>query len=309
MNMKKSRALITGVAGFIGSNLLDYLMGHTDWQIDGVDDCSTGNESNIAAHLSDSRFTFTKANLTTLKSLKQYDYVFHLAALPRIQPSFELVNQHIEANVLAATYLLELMIGESHYPKFIYSGSSAVYGTPLQIPTTENERIDCLSPYAFQKYEVERYLELLSTRYPVNYVTLRYFNPYGPRSFNPQNKFNAYSSVVGIFLERHKNGEALLVTGDGKQKRDFIHVADLASANYMAAIHPDKLNTAFNIGYGSTLSVLELAELISDKIQFIARREGEADITFADNSKARTLLKWNPSVAINDYIKSELSTL
>lgn len=300
----KSRALITGVAGFIGSNLLDYLLTNTDWEIDGIDNCSTGNENNIAGHLTNPRFNFIKSDVRLISSLKKYQYVFHLAALPRIQPSFELVNAHVEANVIAATHLLEVMIRENHFPKFVYSGSSAVYGTPKQIPTPENERIDCLSPYAFQKYEVERYLELLATRYPINYVTLRYFNPYGPRSFNPENKFNAYSSVVGIFLDRHKNGQPLLVTGDGKQQRDFIHVADLASANYQAAISPVRLNTAFNIGFGATLSVLELAEMISDRIEFIPKREGEADITFADNSKAKKMLNWKPSIAISEYITS-----
>jgi UDP-glucose 4-epimerase len=195
------------------------------------------------------------------------------------------------------------MIKENHYPRIIYSGSSAIYGTPEHIPTGENEPISCLSPYAFQKYEVEKYLELISTRYPLNYVTLRYFNPYGPRSFNPSNKFNAYSSVVGIFLNSRKNRKELLITGDGKQKRDFIHVADLAKANYLASVYSEKLNTAFNIGNGSTLSILDLAKKISDKYSFINKREGEAEITFADITKARKILKWEPSVKIEDYIR------
>lgn len=299
------RALITGVAGFIGSNLLDYLLEHTSWTIDGVDNLSTGSKANIS-HVRDGRFTFMEGDLTSITSLKPYRYVFHLAALPRIQPSFELVVEHITHNVSRAGYLLELMIRENHFPRFVYSGSSAIYGTPEIIPTPETERVDCLSPYAFQKYEVERYLELLATRYPIDYVTLRYFNPYGPRSFNPANAFNAYSSVVGIFLDRKKNGKPLLVTGDGQQKRDFIHVSDLAKANYLAAIHPQKLNTAFNIGYGDTLSVLDLARKISDQYEFIAKREGEADITFADTTKARTLLGWSPDQHIDAYLKSVL---
>lgn len=303
------RALITGVAGFIGSNLLDYLLLNTNWEIHGIDNCSTGTDENIKQHFQNSRFVYERADVQSLTSLKPYRYVFHLAALPRIQPSFELVNAHIEANVLAATGLLELMIRENHYPRFVYSGSSAVYGTPVQIPTTESERIDCLSPYAFQKYEVERYLELLSTRYPIDYVTLRYFNPYGPRSFNPANKFNAYSSVVGIFLNRKQNGKPLLVTGDGMQRRDFIHVADLASANYKAAVCRDRVNTSFNIGFGSTLSVLDLARMISDRIEFIPKREGEADITFADITKARTILNWSPSIRLESYIKEELTEI
>lgn len=302
-----NRVLITGVAGFIGSNLLDFLMERTTWTIDGIDNCSTGNEKNIEQHLDHPRFQFIKDDLSTLNSLKQYRYVFHLAALPRIQPSFELVTEHIAHNVSRAAHLLEIMIREQYYPRFIYSGSSAIYGTPKEIPTTENERVDCLSPYAFQKYEVEKYLELLATRYPIDYVTLRYFNPYGPRSFNPANSFNAYSSVVGIFLNRKKSGQPLLVTGDGLQQRDFIHVSDLANANYLAAIHPGKLNTAFNIGYGSTLSVLDLARMISDDYKFIAKREGEADITFADNSKAKSVLGWKPEWSLEAYLGKELA--
>lgn len=297
--------LITGVAGFIGSNLLDFLLDETDWTIEGYDSLSTGTRKNIE-HIHDERFSFYEKDLQTITSLKSFDYIFHLAALPRIQPSFDLVNDHITENVLKATYLLELMIKEDHFPRFIYSGSSAIYGTPEKIPTDESEKVDCLSPYAFQKYEVERYLELLSTRYPIDYVTLRYFNPYGPRSFNPEYQFNAYSSVVGIFLNRLKEGKPLLVTGDGSQQRDFIHVRDLASANYKAAIHAEKLNTSFNIGFGSTLSIVELAKMISDDFELIAKREGEAEITFADNSKARKVLGWEPSVDIKDYIKQEV---
>ncbi len=299
--------LITGVAGFIGSNLLDYLLEKTGWTIHGIDNLSTGSEENIRHHFGNPRFQFSVQSCTDVKTLKPYNYVFHLAALPRIQPSFELVYEHIAANVLNGTHLLEVMIRENNFPRIIYSGSSAIYGTPETIPTAENERVDCLSPYAFQKYEFERYLELLATRYPFDYVTLRYFNPYGPRSFNPANKFNAYSSVVGIFLNRHANGEPLLITGDGQQKRDFIHVSDLAKANYLAAIHPEKLNTAFNIGFGATLSILELAQLISDKYDFIAKREGEADITFADTTKARAVLGWSPEHPLHEYIRKAIA--
>ncbi|MCC6370099.1 MAG: NAD-dependent epimerase/dehydratase family protein [Bacteroidia bacterium] len=298
--------LITGVSGFIGSNLLDYLMENTNWQITGYDNLSTGNKENIAHHLNTKRFEFINQDAFEIVSLKKYSKVFHLAALPRIQPSFELISEHIKANVLLAAHLIEIMIRENHYPRLVYSGSSAIYGTPEKIPTPETEKIDCLSPYAFQKYEVEKYLELIATRYPLDYVTLRYFNPYGPRSFNDKNPFNAYSSVVGIFLNKAKKGEKMLVTGDGMQQRDFIHVQDLASANYFAAIHPNKINTAFNIGQGSTMSVLDLAKTIGTPYEFIAKREGEAEITFADNSKAKKVLGWNPNGNLSEYLKGEL---
>lgn len=302
--MIKTNVLITGVAGFIGSNLLDFLMQNTDWEIEGIDNLSTGNTQNIAHHFEDPRFRFQNQNCSALTTVLPYKYIFHLAALPRIQPSFELVNDHIKANLNEAVHLFELMIRENHFPRFVYSSSSAIYGTPEAIPTTENESIKCLSPYAFQKYEVEKYLELLSTRYPFDYVNLRYFNPFGPRSFNPENKFNAYSSVVGIFMDKKKNNLPLQITGTGDQKRDFIHVSDLARANYLAAVYPGKLNTSFNIGNGSTMSILDLARAISENYEFVPARTGEAEITFADISKARKVLNWEPTFDIESYLKS-----
>ncbi len=301
-----NNVLITGVAGFIGSNLLDYLLEKTTWNITGIDNYSTGTENNIKQYFNNKRFKFVKDSVNSIRSLKEFDVVFHLAALPRIQPSFEFVTEHISENLTNSMYLIELMVKENYFPKFVFSSSSAIYGTPAIIPTPENEKIDCLSPYAFQKYEVEKYLELLSTRYPLDYVCLRYFNPYGPRSFNPENKFNAYSSVVGIFLYRYQNKMPLLVTGDGSQQRDFIHVSDLASANYLAAINPNKLNTAFNIGNGSTISVLDLAKMISPQYEFIAKREGESEITFADVKKAKQLLNWEPTAVLDQYLKTTI---
>ena len=297
------KVLITGVAGFIGSNLLDFLLEETDWHIDGIDNLSTGSKANIEAHLSDTRFRFFEDTLFNLDTLKPYDAVFHLAALSRIQPSFELVTEHIRENLLATVHLIELMMKDDKYPRLVNSSSSAIYGTPENIPTGEDERIDCLSPYAFQKYETEKYMSLLETRFPLDYVHLRYFNPYGPRSYNPANKFNAYSSVVGIFLNRLENGQPLQVTGDGSQQRDFVHVRDLARANYMAAVHPEKLNMAFNIGQSDTMSVIDLARKISKNVTFIPKREGEAEITFAKVEKARDILGWEPTMSLDHYLE------
>lgn len=298
--------LITGVAGFIGSNLLDFLMESTNWQIVGYDNLSTGNKENITHHLNNSRFNFIEKDAFEIKSLREFEIIFHLAALPRIQPSFELISVHIKANVMLPVHLIELMINENHYPRIVYSGSSAIYGTPQIIPTPETEKVDCLSPYAFQKYEVEKYLELIATRYPLDYVALRYFNPYGPRSFNEKNPFNAYSSVVGIFLNKAKNNQSILVTGDGSQQRDFIHVRDLARANYYAAINPNKLNRAFNIGQGATMSVLDLAKKIGTPFEFITKREGEAEITFANNELAKETLGWKPEGNLEAYLLEQL---
>ncbi len=306
MNRTVNKVLITGVAGFIGSNLLDYLIDNTQWQLDGIDNLSTGNLNNIHQHLNNERFHFLEKECSKLTSLKLYDAVFHLAALPRIQPSFERVNEHIEANLNQSIHLIELMIKDKHYPRLVFSGSSAIYGTPNVIPTPESEKVDCLSPYAFQKYEFEKYLELIASRFPIDYISLRYFNPYGNRSYNPDNPDNAYSSVVGIFLNRKKEGKPLLITGNGQQKRDFVHVLDLAKANYLSAIHPEKINTAFNVGLGNTLSIEDLAKMIDNNYEFIPKREGESEITFADTSKIREVLGWEPSMNIKEYLIQEL---
>ena len=301
------QVLITGVSGFIGSNLLDFLLDHTDWHIDGVDNLTTGNKDNISHQLSNKRFKLLIKNCSQVETLKPYELIFHLAALPRIQPSFELISEHVKANLLESTYLLELMIKENHYPKFIYSGSSSIYGNPSHFPTSERERVNCLSPYAFQKYEVEKYLELIATRYPLNYVALRYFNPYGPRSFNPANTFNAYSSVVGIFLNQARAGQELTITGDGMQERDFVHVLDVANANYLAALTPDFLNDAFNVGAGETIKILDLAKMISPRYKFIPKREGEAEITWADISKTTEILNWKPRLHLSDFVESQIA--
>lgn len=307
--MKIKSVLITGVAGFIGSNLLDYLIETTDWIITGIDNFSTGSKKNILHHLSNSRFRFIENSCDSLKSIREFDCIFHLAALPRIQPSFELITEHVNANLVASVYLIERMILENHFPKFIFSGSSAIYGSPNNTPTDETETVNCLSPYAFQKYEVEKYLEIISQRYPIDFVSLRYFNPYGPRSFNPENKFNAYSSVIGIFLDQKRKKRPLLITGDGSQKRDFVHVKDLARANYLAASSKKHLNTAFNIGRGSTISILRLAKMISSEYLFIDKRHGEADVTFANISKAKKLLGWEPVHSLEEYINNLTESL
>jgi UDP-glucose 4-epimerase len=132
---------------------------------------------------------------------------------------------------------------------------------------------------------------------------LRYFNPFGPRSFNPANKFNAYSSVVGIFLNQYKEGKPLTVTGDGSQKRDFIHVKDVAVANYKASISQDYLNTSYNVGSGATVTILELAKMISSNYVFLDKREGEADITWANIDKIKSELNWSPQYHLADFIQ------
>jgi UDP-glucose 4-epimerase len=301
----KNKILITGVAGFIGSNLLDYLIKNTDYNIVGYDNLETGCINNIQHNLDNERFNFVNKSVLSIFTLKEFKYIFHLAALPRIQPSYDQISHHINNNLLLGINLVEIMIKEDHYPKLINSSSSSIYGNPDEVPTTEKCKPNCLNPYSFQKYEFEKYLEILSIKYPLNYVNLRYFNPYGERSFNPLNKFNAYSSVIGIFLNQKKRGQSLTIVGDGNQKRDFIHVSDICKANYMAAINNKSNKLSFNLGSGNPISIIEVAKMISEDIKFLPPRIGEADITHASIELAYEIFEWKPEYQLSQYLLSQ----
>ena len=197
------RALVTGGCGFIGSHLVD-LLSENNCEVLVIDDLSTGSKKNINKN---AKYLYKNIIQCSEEEFLEFspDYLFHLAALPRIQPSFENPVLHDEVNVRASLYLFGIT-KRLNLKAFVYSSSSACYGDPLEFPTSEDAVINPLSPYALQKYTSERYLHILGIHYKVPVVSLRYFNVYGPRSFNPQNSYNAYSSVVGIFNERKKRG-------------------------------------------------------------------------------------------------------
>ena len=142
---------------------------------------------------------------------------------------------------------------------------------------------------------------LLGEKFGVGFISLRYMNPYGSRSFNPKNPDNAYSSVIGIFENRFKNGLPLEVTSDGSQRRDFVDVRDVALANIAAAVSDVSFGT-FNVGTGKTFSIIEIAQMFGCKINFLPARRGEATITQADISKIKSQIGWSPKFEIETYI-------
>jgi UDP-glucose 4-epimerase len=139
----------------------------------------------------------------------------------------------------------------------------------------------------------------------LNYVNLRYFNPYGDRSFNPNNKFNAYSSVIGIFLNQKENNLPLTIIGDGSQKRDFIHVIDICRANYLSSISEKTNRLSFNLGSGNPISIIEIAKMISNNIIYLPPRLGEADITHASIKHAKEIFGWEPEFSLDNYLKTK----
>lgn len=294
-----TRAVVTGGAGFIGSHTVDRLVA-LGMDVVVLDDLSTG----------DPRYVHPQANLVretvcdpqvVRRVLADAEFVFHLAALPRIQPSFEDPIGHDEVNVIGTLHCLQAIRGSPRLRKFVFAGSSACYGNPQELPTSEDARIACLSPYALQKHAAEQYTLILGEHFGIPVVALRYFNVYGPRSFSPKNPFNAYTSVVGIFAEQRRAGQPLTITGTGEQSRDFVHVSDVVEANLLAA-RSERVGDVYNVGSGRVIAINNLAKMFDHPVTHIPPRPGEASITWADVRKIRADLGWIPKVSLEQGV-------
>ena len=287
--------LVTGGAGFIGSNLVDKLIdgGH---EVLIIDDRSTGKLENINKKAS--WYNNDISRMTDFSMFEGVDVVFHLAAKARVQPSIE---NPVEFNRVNVTGLLNMLNACVKYKvkRFIYSSSSSVYGNVEQFPTGENTDLNPLSPYALQKLMGEQYCKLFSELYHLETVCLRYFNVYGERQLTE----GAYCCVMGIFANQRLEGKPMTIRGDGEQRRDFTYVGDVVDANIKCAEYPLELNgEAFNIGNGDNRSVNQLADMIGgDRVNVDPVIEPKQ--TLADNSKARKRLNWKPTTKIEDWIK------
>ncbi len=288
--------IVTGGAGFIGSHLIDRLI-DDDHQVTIIDNLSTGFRRNL-----NPRAEFIKEDIINLERIRKYfkdkDYVFHLAALPRIQPSIENPYLTHENNI---TGTLNILLAAKNYKikKVIYSASSSCYGTNKP-PLKENDMPHCLNPYAVSKYTGEVYCRLFSDLYNLDTVSLRYFNVYGSRA----DPAGDYATVIPIFLRQKANNQPLTIVGDGKQKRDFTYIDDIVEANIKAMNYQGKLKgEVINIGTGKNYSINQLAKMIGGKVVHLPPRLGEAKATLADNTKALKILKWKPKISLKQGLK------
>jgi UDP-glucose 4-epimerase len=295
------KSLVTGGAGFIGSNLVDELLerGHEVVCVD--------NESSISTD----RFHWNpraqnhKVDICDLNSMSglftEIDFVFHLAAESRIGITMENPVKAYETNVLGTANVLQCA-RTNGVRRVMFSSTSSAYGRNSP-PNVESQPDDCLNPYSASKAAAEKACRLYWELFGLETVIFRYFNIYGPR----EPRKGQYAPVIGIFARQRAAGEALTVVGDGKQRRDFTHVGDVVSANILASearISPEDMATVLNVGTGRNHSILELAGMISDRVAFIPKRPGEMRETLADNSKIRRILGWEPGVRLEDYISS-----
>ena len=297
-----SVSLVTGAAGFIGSNLVEQLLdqGHS---VVCVDNGSANNEKFHWSH-ENGMVINVRGDITDYKFMKNVfsgvDYVFHLAAESRLQSAIQNPIEAVKKNCVGTTVMLQCA-REAGVKRFVYSSTSSGYGNN-PYPNVETQPDDCLNPYSASKIAGEKFCKMYTELYGLETVILRYFNVFGRRS--PAR--GQYAPVIGIFQRQRDAGEPLTIVGDGAQRRDFVHVEDVARANYLAATMPLKghAGEVFNVGTGSAYSIQQIADSISDNQVYIDKRSGEMETTFADITKIGDVLGWKPEIDVIDWIKN-----
>jgi len=302
----KKNTLVTGGAGFIGSHLVELLLqlGH---KVIVLDNCSTGRRENIA-HLTDNpNLSFVEIDICQSKEISLFftgiDWVFHLAAVADIVPSIENPVEYFRSNVDGTLSVLEAA-RVAGVEKLLYSASSSCYGIPDNYPTKESSAIQPQYPYALTKYLGEQMVQHWGKVYKLPYISLRLFNVYGPRSRTS----GTYGAVFGVFLAQKLSGKPYTVVGDGKQTRDFTYVTDVANAFITAA---ESLITGeiFNVGSGDTYSVNFLVEQLGGNFEYIPKRPGEPNCTFANINKIKNKLQWEAKVPFTKGVKLMLDNI
>lgn len=293
------RCVVTGASGFVGSHLVDRLLkdGH---QVNGIDDYSVGRALNIQKHLQDSMFQMYMhdvSNPGVEEAFDGIDWVFHLAAKADIVPSIQSPSIYHRSNVTGTMMTLE-MARRYGAKRFIYAASSSCYGIPETYPTSEKAPIDCRYPYALTKYLGERYVQMWNKVYDLPTISLRFFNVYGPRARTS----GTYGAVFGVFLSQLYHKQPLTVVGDGSQKRDFTHVSDVVEA-IMMAVQSHHSGEIFNVGSGRNYSIDYLVkQLRADKVEYVPKRPGEPQQTFADITKIRNMLGWRAKKSFEEGV-------
>jgi len=298
------RSIVTGGCGFIGSHLVDKLlgMGH---EVVVLDNFSTGRKDNLS-HVAN-QIKLVECDLSIkgkwIKEFNKVDWVFHLASLADIVPSIQNPEGYFQSNVDATFYVLEAA-RHANVERFIYSASSSCYGIPDKYPTPEGSDIQPQYPYALAKRMGEELVEHWAQLYKLPAISLRFFNVYGTRSRTS----GTYGAVFGVFLAQKLSNQPYTVVGDGNQTRDFTYVTDIVSALITAA-ESTKTNKIYNVGSGNSVSINRIVELLGGEKINIPKRPGEPDCTYADISKIKDELGWHPSISIEEGVEKILENI
>lgn len=287
--------LVTGGAGFIGSNLVERLIkdGH---RVAILDNLSTGKRENLCKDAE--FFELDISNLDAIKPIfENKDVIFHVAALPRLTRSIEDPASTFRSNVTGTLNVLLAARGAG-VKRVVYSASSSAYGFQNKLPLSEDMPPKPVNPYGLSKYTGEELCAQFTNFYGLDTISLRYFNVYGPR----MDVEGDYATVIGKFLRLKREGKPLTIIGDGKQTRDFTHSSDVVEANVLASQIGKGVGGVVNIGAGDNHSVQEIADIIGGEHIYIPERLAEVRDTLADISKAKRILGWEPRVSLRDGI-------
>lgn len=308
---KDSVFLITGGAGFIGSNLIEVLLnrGHN---VRCLDDLSNGHKSNIEPFLENERFEFILGDITDFeicqKATENVDYILHQAAWGSVPRSIEMPQYYEKVNIQGTINMMEAAV-KNDVKKFVYASSSSVYGDEPTLPKKEGREGNVLSPYALTKKVDEEYARLYHSLYSLDTYGLRYFNVFGRR----QDPDGAYAAVLPKFLKQLINDERPTINGDGKQSRDFTYIENVIEANLKACKAPSAAaGESFNVAYGGREYLIDIYKHLTDALgksiepEFGPERAGDIKHSNADITKAKEMLGYSPDWSFKEGIKEAI---
>lgn len=305
--------LITGGAGFIGSNIVEYLIKYGAGKVRVLDNLSEGKLANIEQYMSLPNFEFVEGDIcdpaACKKACEGIDIVSHQAALGSVPRSLKNPIDTNNVNVSGFVNMLTA-VRDTGVKRFVYASSSSVYGDSTEMPKREENTGNALSPYAVSKKVNELYAQVFADAYGLEVIGLRYFNIFGPK----QNPKGPYAAVVPLFVDALLDNESPYINGDGEQSRDFTFVENAVQANIKAMLtdNADALNEVYNVALGERITINQLfdilKELTGSSVNAIHRdaREGDVRDSLADTSKIEKLLEYEPAIKVNEALKLTL---
>jgi len=304
-----AECLVTGGAGFISSHLVAGLI-HADHRVTVVDNLSTGSLENLRGV--EGRYRLIEGDVADPEvaalAVKEVECVFHLGALPSVPLSLDdpLRSHH---HCVTTTVSMLNACQSAGVKRFILASSCGVYGERPELPKSEDQLPQTLSPYTAAKLASEQYCEAFAACFSLETVCLRYFNVYGPR----QDPKSPYSAVIPLFIDAFRKGKQPTIYGDGRQSRDFVYVEDVVQANLKAAFADDISGEVFNVGTGESTTLLDLVDQISELLGVDARpnfeeeRSGDIRHSWADLSKSRERLGYEPQFSLSEGLRKTVN--
>ncbi|TYA71874.1 SDR family oxidoreductase [Seonamhaeicola marinus] len=317
--LKNKTVLVTGGAGFIGSNLCEELLSH-DIKTICLDNFSTGKRHNIEPFLNDSNFTLIEGDIRSIedcrKACSNVDFILHQAALGSVPRS---IKDPATSNDVNVSGFLNMLIAakDASVERFVYAASSSTYGDHEALPKVEETIGKPLSPYAITKYVNELYADIFNKTYGLNTIGLRYFNVFGRR----QDPNGAYAAVIPKFVQQFVKHESPFINGDGSYSRDFTYIDNVVQMNLKAITsqNEDCLNEVYNVAFGERTTLLELTTLLKEylsefdpeiknvEVKHRENRTGDIPHSLASIDKAKKLLNYNPEYSVSEGLKEAVS--